>query len=103
MSRKLIADRAMTVAERQARYRAARKADVPVARPGRLVNHRARAKRWAEAIAELTALQGQYQDWLEALPENLKSSVTADALSAICEIDLAELQDSAPPRGFGRD
>ena len=103
MSRKLIADRAMTAAERQARYRAARKADVPIVRPRRLVDQRARAKRWVEAVAELTALQGQYQDWLETLPENLKSSATADALSAICAIDLAELQDTAPPRGFGRD
>jgi hypothetical protein len=28
---------------------------------------------------------------------------TADALQAICDLDLAELQVIEPPRGFGKD
>ena len=40
---------------------------------------------------------------LEALPENLEDSATAEALLAICDIDLTDLQAIVPPRGFGRD
>jgi hypothetical protein len=48
-------------------------------------------------------LQGHYAAWLEALPENLKDSATAEALHAICDLDLTELEAIVPPRGFGRD
>ena len=48
-------------------------------------------------------LQGQYATWLESLPENLQDSATAEALHAICDVDLTELQAIVPPRGFGRD
>ena len=41
--------------------------------------------------------------WLEALPDNLQDSATAEALHAICDLDLTELQAILPPRGFGRD
>jgi hypothetical protein len=41
--------------------------------------------------------------WLEALPENMAEGATADALRAICELDLSELQSIVPPKGFGRD
>jgi hypothetical protein len=51
----------------------------------------------------LLGLQGDYQTWLDALPENLKDSATADALRTICELDLSELANAEPPRGFGRD
>ena len=61
------------------------------------------AKRWRDAISELTTLQGDYAAWLEALPENLQDSATAEALQAICDLDLTELQAIVPPRGFGRD
>ena len=69
---------------------------------GRL-DHRSRAKRWRDAVSELTTLQGDYAAWLEALPENLQDSATAEALQAICDLDLTELQAIVPPRGFGRD
>jgi len=49
------------------------------------------------------ALQGDYQAWLDALPERLADSATAEALRAICEFDLSELESPEPPRGFGRD
>ena len=82
MPRKSIGERPMTDAERQARCR---------------------AKRWCDAVSELTSLQPQYAAWLEALPENLHDSALAEALQAICDLDLTELQAIVPPRGFGRD
>ena len=102
MPRKSIGERPMTDAERQARYRAARASGPPAVRM-RPLDHRSRAKRWSDAIAELFTLQGQYAAWLETLPENLQESATAEALAAICDLDLTELQAIVPPRGFGRD
>ena len=32
-----------------------------------------------------------------------RRSALAEALQAICELDLSELESVAPPRGFGRD
>ena len=46
-------------------------------------------------------LQDEYQAWLEALPQNMEDSATAEALRTICDLDLSELERS--PRGFGRD
>jgi hypothetical protein len=37
------------------------------------------------------------------LPSSLHDSATADALQAICDLDLAEFQVIEAPRGFGRD
>jgi hypothetical protein len=48
-------------------------------------------------------LQSHYAAWLEALPKNLQDSATTEALHAICDLDLTELQAIVPPRGFGRD
>ena len=96
-------DKAMTDAERQARYRAARAAGKPVIRTRRPTDHRGRAKRWSDAVAELTNSQAHYTSWLDALPDNLRDSALAEALQAICDLDLAELQAITPPRGFGRD
>ena len=48
-------------------------------------------------------LQAQYAVWLEVLPDNLQDGATADALQAVCDFDLTELQAVDPPRGFGRD
>ena len=103
MPRKPIGDRALTDAERQARYRAARAADLPIIRTRRPADHRGRARRWRDAVAELTDLQAHYAAWLEALPTNLQDSALADALQVICDLDLGELQAIDPPRGFGRN
>ena len=103
MPRKSIGENAMTDAERQARYRAARATGTPVTRTRRPADHRSRVRRWHDAVAELTALQAQYAAWLEALPSNLQDSTIADALQRICDFHLAELQEIEPPRGFGRD
>jgi hypothetical protein len=48
-------------------------------------------------------LQAEYAGWLDALPDNQQDSALADALRAIVELDLSELQAVEPPRGFGRD
>src|SRR5208337_4989085 len=60
MPRKPIGERPMTDAERQARCRAARESGTPAARIWRPLDHRSRAKRWRDAVSELTTLQGQY-------------------------------------------
>ena len=103
MPRKPIGERPMTDAERQARCRAARASGTPPVRIRRPLDHRSRAKRWRDAVSELTTLQGQYAAWLEALPSSLQESATAEALQAICELELADLLAIEPPRGFGRD
>jgi hypothetical protein len=103
MPRKSIGERPMTDAQRQVRYRAARSAGVPVIRTRHPADHRSRARRWRDTVAELTELQAQYAAWLGALPESLRDSSIADALQAICDLDLTDLQAIEPPRGFGRD
>ena len=77
MPRKPIGETAMTDAERQARCRAARIAGKPAIRMRRPADHRSRARRWRDAVAELTDLQAQYATWLDALPSNLRESTTA--------------------------
>jgi hypothetical protein len=103
MPRKSIGETAMTDAERQARYRAARAAGAPVIRTRRQANHRSRAKRWDDDVAGLVKAQIEYAAWLDSLPDNLQDSATAEALRAIRDLDLSELQAIVPPRGFGRD
>jgi hypothetical protein len=103
MPRKSIGESAMTDAERQARYRAARTSGKPVIRTRRAANHRSRVRRWNDAVAELVTLQAEYAAWLDGLPASLEDTATAEALRAIGELDLGELQAVIPPRGFGRD
>jgi hypothetical protein len=103
MPRKAIGETAMTDAERQARYRAARAAGTPLIRTRPALDHRGRARRWNDNVACLVEAQAEYAAWLDSLPDNLQDSATAEALRAICELDLTELQAIEPPRGFGRD
>jgi rhamnogalacturonyl hydrolase YesR len=93
----------MTGAERQARYRAAHAAGVPVIRTRRPADRRSRIQRWNDAITGLVDMQTEYGAWLDALPDNQQDSATAEALRAIVDLDLSELQAVEPPRGFGRD
>jgi hypothetical protein len=93
----------MTHAERQARYRANHAECTPKVRYRRPADNRSRPQRWRDAVAELIELQSEYQEWLDALPANLANSATADTLQVICELDLADLANVEPPRGFGRD
>ena len=67
------------------------------------LDHRSRAQRWRDAVAELAALQREYDTWLQTLPDSLQQTATAEALQAICDLDLVDLQAIEPPRGFGRD
>jgi len=96
----------MTHAERQARYRAAQAADAPApvvkVRYRKPADRRSRPQRWRDTVAELLELQADYQQWLDALPESLADTPTADALRAVCDLDLSGLEID-PPRGFGRD
>jgi hypothetical protein len=62
-----------------------------------------RPRRWAAAVAALIALQDECRAWLDNLPDNLEGSRLAAKLRAIAELDLDELQEVDPPRGYGRD
>jgi len=102
---KPLGERAMTLAERQARYRVTHAADTAATvkvRYRRPADRRSRPQRWRDAMAELLELQADYQQWLDALPESLADTHTADALRAVCDLDLSRLEVD-PPRGFGRD
>ena len=94
---------AMTAAERQARFRAAHSDGTPRLRYRRPADRRSMAQKWRDAVTELLDLQDGYRAWLDSLPDNLVESATAEALRAVCEIDLSDLDSVEPPRGFGRD
>src|SRR6516162_4980023 len=68
---------------------------------------RARSSRPGPALdrscRRLVEAQVEYAAWLDNLPDSLQDSATAEALRAICDLDLTELQAIQPPRGFGRD
>ena len=98
------ASQALTNAERQARYRA-RKAEQAGAaiRYRRAADRRSRPQRWHAAVAELLALQAEYAAWADALPDSLRDTATAEALQTIVDLDLSDLADVEPPRGYGRD
>ena len=87
----------------QARYRAAHPARAPVVRTRPPADRRSRIQRWNDTIAAAVELQAEYAGWLDALPDNQQDSGLADALRAIVDLDLSELQAVEPPRGFGRD
>jgi hypothetical protein len=103
MPRPSIGETAMTGAERQARYRTMHADGAPVIRIRRSADRRSRIQRWNDTIATAVDLQAEYAAWLEALPDNQQDSALAEALRAIVEFDLSELQAIEPPRGFGRD
>src|SRR3954470_4253100 len=103
MPRKPIGETAMSDAERQERYRAARATGVPVVRVHRPCDQRGRARRWTNHGAGFVQAQAEYAAWLENLPDSLQVGATAEALRTICDLDLSELQAIVPPRGFGRD
>ena len=94
---------ALTNADRQRRYRQRRHAKQPLVRYRRPQDRRTRPQRWAGAGATLRELQGEYQAWLDNLPESLQDSALAEKLQAICDLDLDALEDVDLPLGFGRD
>jgi hypothetical protein len=94
---------ALSNAERQARFRARHADGSPRIRYRKPADRRSRAQRWRDAVAELANPQQEYQTWLYGLPENPAENATGEALRAICEFDLSELEGLEPPRGFRRD
>ena len=97
-------ERALTTAERQARFRAAHASPAPAVkvRYRKPADRRSRPQQWRDAVTKLLELQADYQQWLDGLPESLADTPTADALRAVCDLDLSGLEIE-PPRGFGRD
>ena len=93
----------MTLAERQARFRAADADGAPKIRYSKPADRRSRPQRWRDAVAELVELQLEYRAWRDSLPDNLAESATAEALRVVCDLDLSEVESVEPPRGFGRD
>jgi hypothetical protein len=103
VGRKPMGDRAMSNAERQARFRAAHADGAPTIHCRKPAGRRTRPQRWLAAVAELVDLQAEYQDWFDNLPEFARNSPTGEALQAVCDLDLSELASVELPRGFGRD
>ncbi len=108
MGRSPEGERVLTGAERQARYRrrldSAAAIRAPQTARQRTPPHgHTRPQRWHAAVAELVALQAEYADWLEALPEATRDSATGEALQAMIDLDLEQIIAIEPPRGFGRD
>jgi hypothetical protein len=97
---KPLGERAMTAAERQARFRIAHADGTPRLRYRRPTDRRSRAQRWRDAVVELVTLQDDYRAWLDSL--HLQAGATAEALRAICDLDLSDLSSVEPPRSFGR-
>jgi hypothetical protein len=93
----------MTPAQRQARRRAKLRQHSDAPAPAPASRTLPRPQRWAAAVTALIALQDEYRDWLDRLPENLAESRTAERLQAIADLDLDELLAIEPPRGYGRD
>ena len=91
MPAKPIGDKAMTEAERQARYRAAHAAGEPAVRYRRPAGRRGRAARWDAAVAELAALQAEYQEWLDALPDGLQETATAERQKVLALVQRREI------------
>lgn len=100
--RKPEGNKALTGAERQARYRA-RHPQAAAIRFHRTADRRSRHQRWRDAVAELLALQAEYARWFEALPEPFRDTATGEALQAILDLDLEDLCAVEPPRGFAHD
>ena len=98
-------ERALSNAERQARYRARQHDQMPTPkiRYRWPVDRRSRAQRWCDAVNELLTLQPEYVAWLDSLPDSLRATPTGESLQAIADLDLDALAEIDPPRGYGRD
>jgi hypothetical protein len=68
-----------------------------VVRDRQPTDRRRRPQRWRNAVAKLLVLQASYATWLEALPDILQGTATADALQAFVDLDLDTLPASSCP------
>ncbi|HEX4173635.1 MAG TPA: hypothetical protein VHY82_14285 [Acetobacteraceae bacterium] len=98
-------EHALSNAERQARHRTRHLQQPPkvVIRTRRPVDRRSRLQRWDDATNVLLGIQAECVNWLQALPDSLRSTAMAEALEAIADLDLTTLTEVKPPRGYGRD
>jgi hypothetical protein len=107
MGRKPAGEKALTGAERQARYRLrASLVQQPASEPAMRVRPRrgpSLSRRWNATVEALVALRAEYGRWLDALPEATRDSATGEALQAMADLDLEDIIAVQPPRGFGRD
>ena len=87
--------------ERQRRFRERRKEQQPRTHYRRPQDRRSRPQRWRDVVHTRFALQAEYQDWLQNLPNSLQGSAVAEKLEAVCEHDFGDLEALEPPRGFG--
>ncbi len=95
---------ALTNAERQARFRARRKAEqalvaIKQPRPSR----QSRQKRWNDALTVMMTVQAECAAWFGALPENLRDTAAAAALQEMIDFDLNAIATLQPPLGYGRE
>jgi hypothetical protein len=98
-------ERALTAAERQARYRAAQAAGVKPVRYRRPADRRSRPKQWTDAIDTLNRCLDAYQAWRDSLPGSLAEAAIGERLDALLELreHVEALEAAELPRGFGRD
>ena len=96
-------ERAMSNAERQARYR-----DRHLTQPPPVVIRTAgRSTGAADLSVGMTrstccGIQGECVDWLAALPDSLRGTAMAEALEAIADLDLSALTEVNPARLWAR-
>jgi hypothetical protein len=107
MGRRPDGEKALTGAEREARYRLG-SGLIPEPASGQAVPRRlprppALSRRWNETVAGLAAIRAEYARWLDALPEATRDTATGEALQAMVDLDLEDITAIQPPRGFGRD
>jgi len=81
------------------------------------VKPKSRATRWSEAasyavsaLEDLVAIQQEFSDWKDNLPDNLQQSPLGEKLETICDLDIESALSTAQeaegadiPLGFGRD
>ena len=104
-------ERAMSVAERSAAYRARRRAETEAAAPvvkiryRRPADRRSRPARWQDAVETLADQLDSYQAWRDSLPAGLQDSEIADRLDELLHLRDAvdQLAAAELPKGFGRD
>jgi hypothetical protein len=98
-------ERALTAAERQARYRAAQAAGVKPVRYRRPAGRRSRPQQWEDAVGTLQRCLDAYQAWRDSLPASLAEAAIGERLDELLELrgHVEALAEADLPRGFGRD
>ena len=77
-------ERALTAAERQARYRAAQAAGVKPVRYRRPAGRRSRPQQWEDAVGTLQRCLDAYQAWRDSLPASLAEAAIGERLDMSC-------------------